>query len=93
MTPPPSLLLAFWRKQRAMTQAELAGLVGRSRAQIQRYETGTASPTLMTAFRIAAALEVDPRTLFEDTWRDAIQAVATRRHQDPGTDVHNWASQ
>lgn len=45
------------RKQKNMTQAELAERVGISRTNITRFESGNCNPTLEMMIRIATALD------------------------------------
>lgn len=51
-------LLRTARDARGLSQETLAGLVGVTKKQIQRYEQGTQEPTLRVAARIAAELRV-----------------------------------
>ncbi len=44
------------RKQRNLTQVELAELTGLSRSQISRIETGSANPNIATVTRLLHAL-------------------------------------
>jgi len=71
--------IIFWRKQLGLSQSDLAWLVDRSRAQIQRYEQLEAIPDLETAFAIASALKRDPWHLFADVRAIAERRVAARR--------------
>lgn len=52
------------RKFHGMTQKDLAGLVGVSHQQIQKYEEGTNRVSAGRLFRIAAALECAPGDFF-----------------------------
>lgn len=47
------------RKNKKMTQAELAEKVGMSRTNITRFESGTYNPTLDMLVKIAWALDMD----------------------------------
>lgn len=51
------------RKQKGMTQAELAQLLNVSVMTVRRLEAGTRTPKLKTIEKIAKALEVDPMKL------------------------------
>lgn len=59
------LNLLFYRRQRNMTQMELAEKCGISRNYIQRIETAASSCTLDTLIDVAAALEIPLYKLFE----------------------------
>lgn len=48
-----------WRKEKNMTQAELAMRAGISRSNISRFESGTYNPSLETMVKIAAALDMN----------------------------------
>ena len=53
------------RKERGLTQEQLADLTGYSRNQIQRVETANAAPTVALLFEIAEALQVSVERLME----------------------------
>ena len=55
------------RKQRGMTQADLAGTIGRSEDMVSNVERGVASTRLTTAYDIAGALGVSLPDLFDFT--------------------------
>lgn len=55
--------LEKYRKLRGMSQRDLAAIVYKEQAQIARYEQGKVNPTILTVFRLAAALEIDPSDL------------------------------
>lgn len=57
------------RKNKKMTQENLADLVGMSQPQIQRIETGQSSLTLEQIDMFAKALQVEPYELFPEEWR------------------------
>lgn len=59
------LNLLFYRRQRNMTQMELAEKCGISRNYIQRIETAASSCTLDTLIDVADALEIPLYKLFE----------------------------
>lgn len=59
------LNLLFYRRQRNMTQMELAEKCWISRNYIQRIETAASSCTLDTLIDVAAALEIPLYKLFE----------------------------
>ena len=56
-------------------QRPFARVVGISNSHLRKIEAGETSPTLVTVWKIAAVLEVDPDILLAETSR----IVATRR--------------
>ena len=54
------------RKQKGLTQKELAGYVGISRESLARIENGTRNPSLKTITKIAAILECKIDELVSD---------------------------
>lgn len=58
--------LATLRKQRDLTQQELADLVGVHVVQIRRYEAGTCQPTLEVIRKLSIALSVSADLLLFD---------------------------
>jgi transcriptional regulator with XRE-family HTH domain len=62
--------LARLRKDKGLTQKELAELVGLNQAQIHRYERGTAEPSMSALKRLALTLAVTTDELvFEEDER------------------------
>lgn len=61
------------RKEKKLTQAQLAELVGVSQAHISRLENGDDSASLKLIYEIASALKVQPSDLFEE--RSAKEAL------------------
>lgn len=62
--------LAALRKDKALTQKELAEMVGLNQAQIHRYEKGAAEPSMSALKRLALALAVTTDELvFEEDER------------------------
>lgn len=57
---PLGLVFAKLRKERGMSQQDLANAVGLSRPYITQVENGTRTPTPDTAARLAAALGLEP---------------------------------
>lgn len=55
------------RKERGLSQTDLADKCGLNFSDISRYERGTVSPTLENFVKIAQALEVSPEDLLFDT--------------------------
>ncbi len=52
--------LRWWRRQRHMSQAELARCVGVTQASLSHYEAGKRDPSLGIFMAIVMALEIDP---------------------------------
>jgi len=83
--------LAELRRQRGLTQVQLAARAGIHPSGLHRYEAGTAQPTLEVIRGLCLALSVsadslifsdDSRTLVEDRLRSALeQAVHLSEHQ------------
>lgn len=59
--------LARIRKEKGLTQAALAEMVGVEQPTIQRWEKGKREPELAQLFKLAAALDIDPATLLDQT--------------------------
>ena len=57
--------LRQWRERRALTQQELAGKAGITRATLSRLEAGAENPYPSTVRKLAKALNVDPEQLME----------------------------
>lgn len=57
--------LSFWRKQRSLTQSQLADKVGCSRNTISAIEVGSWSPTIKLAANIAEKLRVPINRIFD----------------------------
>lgn len=53
------------RKQLKITQAVLASKAGMEESALQRIEAGRTNPTIKTLFKVAGALEVHIKVLFE----------------------------
>jgi transcriptional regulator with XRE-family HTH domain len=62
----PERLVAL-RKQRGMTQRQLADEIGVHLSQMRRYEAGTSQPTLEVLRKMAVALRVSADALLFDT--------------------------
>ena len=56
------------RKQRGMTQKQLAELVGTSQSVIANYENGKRQPNMEMALKISIALEVSLDQLWHGTY-------------------------
>ncbi|WP_429967027.1 helix-turn-helix transcriptional regulator [Enterococcus sp. AZ173] len=54
----------FFRKNKKLTQEELAKMVGVSRKTIVSLEKGNYTPSLLLAFQIAKALDMDLTEIF-----------------------------
>ena len=53
------------RKQLKITQAVLASKAGMEESALQRIEAGRTNPTIKTLFKVAIALDVNIKVLFE----------------------------
>ena len=53
-----------FRKERGLSQRQLAEAVGLKRRSIMAYENDTISPTLETAYKIAIVLDKDIKEVF-----------------------------
>jgi len=53
------------RKQLKLTQAALASSAGMEEIALQRIEAGRTNPTIKTLYKVAIALNVDIKELFE----------------------------
>ncbi len=58
-------MLKKWRKKAGLTQAELAEQLGVSQNTVSYWEIGKVKPDLLTAERLAAALNVPVADLIE----------------------------
>lgn len=59
------LNILHYRKERGLTQEELAQMTGYSRTQIQRVETAYSAPSAAILVDIAKALEIPIEKLFD----------------------------
>lgn len=69
--------LVRFRKERGLTQIELASKIGSGIAQVRRYESGRSSPTLEVIVRIAQTLGVSADDLI---FENGQSAAAKRLH-------------
>ncbi len=60
------LNIMYFRKQKGLTQLELADLSDYSRNHIQQIETGKVSPSIETLLIIADVLDIPVAKLFEE---------------------------
>lgn len=58
--------LATVRKERGLTQAELAEKIGRSKKVISGWECGARKPSFVSLQRLAKALDIDVFELVDD---------------------------
>lgn len=65
-----SPVLKELRKQRGLTQEDLAMRTGRSVDAVSQWERGLNWPTFETLIRLADALDVPPRTFFDNGRED-----------------------
>lgn len=59
------LNIAYYRKERGLTQLDLAEMSDISRNHLQKVETGNGSASVDTLFNIASALNIPVVKLFE----------------------------
>ncbi len=59
------LNIAYYRKQRGLSQSELAELINISRTHMSRIETADCAVSLDVVFRICDALALSPNKLFD----------------------------
>ena len=59
------LNIMYYRKERGITQMELAEMTSYSRNHIQQIETACAVPSVDALLDIAEALDISPAMLFE----------------------------
>lgn len=67
-------LIRAARIKRGLTQKQLGDLCGMADSAIRRYESGRGNPTQRTIQRLAAALGVDPYSLY--SWDQASDAIS-----------------
>jgi HTH-type transcriptional regulator/antitoxin HipB len=77
-------LIETRRRERNLTQAELADVVGVDRSDVSRIESGERSVTATTIVALAAALEVPVATLTELA-ADFERARRERSHGSPSS--------
>jgi transcriptional regulator with XRE-family HTH domain len=66
------------RKRWALTQDELAFLVGRTQAQLSRYEAGDGMPDFDAVLSLQVIFGQSPRALFPDLYRAVEERVMRR---------------
>ena len=64
------------REELGITRAQLAGLLGVSVSAISNYETGVSFPKEEVLLRLFDALQTDPNTLFQDSFRDGSHVLS-----------------
>lgn len=72
------------RKMRGLTLSEVASRASCSESMVSKIESGRVSPSLTMLRRLAAALEINPSTLFDDT---APSGVVSRARERPVLDA------
>lgn len=77
--------LIAWRHERGLSRRELAALSDVSESLIWKWETEKASPSVMSANRVLAALETDPARFFSLTPSE-VAAEAEEQPRDPSDD-------
>jgi transcriptional regulator with XRE-family HTH domain len=73
--------LKWFRKQKKLTQAQLAERADVSTALIAEIETKKRNPTLTTIGRIALGLEIQPQLLFVDKEANTLEQSRTQREE------------
>lgn len=58
--------ISVLRKQLKLTQAALASTAGMEESALQRIEAGRTNPTIKTLYKVAIALNVNIKELFEN---------------------------
>lgn len=58
--------ISVLRKQLKLTQAALASTAGMEESALQRIEAGRTNPTIKTLYKVAVALNVEIKELFEN---------------------------
>jgi transcriptional regulator with XRE-family HTH domain len=70
----------FWRRQRGLTQQQLAEATGLSEKTIERFDQKRAdNPRIRSLLRIAAVLDVPLLELVEDDWNAESRPSAEAR--------------
>lgn len=59
------------RRQRGLTQEQVAELTGFSQQYLSGLEQGRRNPTVVSLYELSQALEVEPIDLLTPNWRDA----------------------
>lgn len=67
--------LRYEREKKFLTQQQLADLIQVDRTLISKIESGSAMPSVVTAKKIAAALDFDWTRLFDDDHDAGKEAV------------------
>ncbi|MEC0370854.1 helix-turn-helix transcriptional regulator [Paenibacillus chibensis] len=73
-----NLALSGARKDKGLTQEELAALLGYSKATVSNWENGYSSPSLSDAFKISRILNKDINKLFsglyvQESYTDSVK--------------------
>ena len=76
------------RKQKGMTQEQLADVIGVKRAVISKYENGSITPSILRLEKIARALGVDSHEFFRDSINSLLEE-ADRQVDEIGHQVYN----
>ena len=57
--------IIYYRKQKGITQAELARRCNKARQALERLENGRVNPKIYTIYEIAKALNIHPKRLLD----------------------------
>ena len=73
------------RKEKAVSQRELAYKIGMEKSNLSVIENGKSNPQILTLLKIAAALEVKPNALFDfdfniDQFLENPETYTPRKH-------------
>jgi transcriptional regulator with XRE-family HTH domain len=69
-----------YRREKGLSQAEVANRMGVDRAYISGLELGQRNPTIITLWHAAQALEVEVHLLLKADWFEATQ-ISGRAHE------------
>jgi transcriptional regulator with XRE-family HTH domain len=83
-----------WRERRGLSQARVARAAGLTQASVSNYETGRRDPTLLSALRIASALDVALGDLIDPALNgQSTESVKDDTHSDAqlvGRRARDW---
>lgn len=65
--------IKIMRKERRMTQEQLASLANITTRSLQRLEAGENQPTYITLFRLAFSFGVEPGDIILRAWQDFLK--------------------
>lgn len=74
--------LRVWRRERGLSQAQLADAIGGSKSAISMYEHHVLTPPVAVCTRLAEALGIDPNVLIHEYHGFIIAVPTTPRGAD-----------